>query len=94
MVWPVDSDGSGLSEAAFVCATGGGGEGRPAEKDAFELALGWRLDSVDPATRGAGELSAADGESGAVGLYGLLRTGGTKNGLDVFASDGADDPLT
>lgn len=88
---PVDGDGSGLSDAAFVCATVGDGVGR---MDAFELLLGLRSDRVDSATRGAGVLSAASGKSGTTGLYGLLRKGGTKNGLGVFASDGAADFLT
>jgi hypothetical protein len=94
MVRPVDGNGSGLSDAAFVCAAVGEGVGR---MDAFELLLGLlglRSDRVDSATGGAGVLSAAFGESGITGLYGLLRNGGTKNGFDVFASDGAADLLT
>ena len=91
MVRAVDGDGSGLSEAAFACTAVGGGVGRPAEKNAFELTLGLRLDRIDPAVGGVEALSSAAGKSGTTGLYDLLRTGGTKNGLGVFASDGAGD---
>lgn len=94
MVRPVDGDKSGLSDAAFACVAVGGGVGRAAERDAFELPLGLRLDRVDPAAGAAGALSVAAGKSGTTGLYGLLRTGGTTNGLGAFASDGADDFLT
>lgn len=94
MTRPDDDDGPGPSDAAFACATVGGGVGRSAAKDAFELPLDLRPDRIDPVPGGAGALSVAPGNFGTTGLYGLLRTGGTKNGLGVFASDGAGDLLT
>lgn len=97
MVQPDDDVGAGLSDSAFACATVRGGVGRPADMDTFELLLGLlvlRSGRVESATGGAGALFAASGKSGTTGLYGLLRNGGTKNGLGVLASDGAGDLLT
>lgn len=94
MVRPDDGDRSSSSDAAFAGAAVGGGVGRYAGIDAFEFTLGLRLDRVDSATEGAGALSAVSGISGTTGLYFLMRKGGTKNGLGVSASMGADELLT